>query len=259
MEEGTPPLLAELSALKPRALKKRAAELGVDEEAIDEADDADDVKGTLIALILDKEKKNAEAARAQALRDELETMKPRALKKRARELAVDEEKIDEADDADDVKGTLVALIIAQVAANAASGNVAAAETASAAAAAAAAEAAAALAQELDALKPRALKKRATEDGVDEQKIDEADDADDVKATLIALIMEKAGFGSASTVSDTDDGALIKVPYGTVAHHGQSASRKQLDDLHELFGQKHVILSYQWDVSLGPLHNLTRWR
>jgi hypothetical protein len=51
MEEGTPPpsaeLSAELSALKPRALKKRAAELGVEEEKIDEADDADDVKGTL--------------------------------------------------------------------------------------------------------------------------------------------------------------------------------------------------------------------
>ena len=46
-EEGTPPpmaeLRAELSALKPRALKKRAAEVGVDEEKIDEADDADDV------------------------------------------------------------------------------------------------------------------------------------------------------------------------------------------------------------------------
>ena len=60
-EEGVPPrppmaeLRAELSALKPRALKKRAAEVGVDEEKIDEADDADDVKGTLIALIVEKE------------------------------------------------------------------------------------------------------------------------------------------------------------------------------------------------------------
>ena len=40
---------------------------------------------------------SADESSAQALRDELETMTPRALKKRAREFRVDEEKIDEAD------------------------------------------------------------------------------------------------------------------------------------------------------------------
>ena len=34
------------------------------------------------------------------------------------------------------------------------------------------------------MKPSALKKRAKEVGVEESKLDEADDADDVKATLL---------------------------------------------------------------------------
>jgi hypothetical protein len=44
MEEGTPPpsaeLRAELATLKPRALQKRAEAIGVDEDALDEAEDA---------------------------------------------------------------------------------------------------------------------------------------------------------------------------------------------------------------------------
>ena len=122
---------------KPRALKKRAAEAGVDEEKIDEADDADDVAATLVALIMEKEQENSPPSE---LRDELETLKPRALKARAREIGVDEEKLDEADDADDVKGTLIALIIEKTA-----------EVCESHAAAAAA-----LAKELEPMKPRAL-------------------------------------------------------------------------------------------------------
>eukprot|EP01043_Picozoa_sp_COSAG02_P137494 COSAG02_NODE_75943_length_140_cov_19.195122_1_plen_42_part_01 len=40
-EEGTPPLIAELEQLKPRALKKRASEAGVDEDKIDGTEDED--------------------------------------------------------------------------------------------------------------------------------------------------------------------------------------------------------------------------
>ena len=46
--------------------------------------------------------------------DELKGMKVRALKKRAREVDVEEEKIDEADDANDVKATLISLIMGNV-------------------------------------------------------------------------------------------------------------------------------------------------
>ena len=41
------------------------------------------------------------------------------------------------------------------------------------------------------MKPSALKKRAKEAGVDEEKLEGADDAEDVKGTLVDLIMEKA--------------------------------------------------------------------
>eukprot|EP01043_Picozoa_sp_COSAG02_P068674 COSAG02_NODE_11488_length_1714_cov_120.055108_2_plen_93_part_01 len=90
-EEGTPPLIAELEQLKPRALKKRASEAGVDEDKIDGTEDADDVKAALIALIVEQEQKSlaseesSNAARIQALVAELEQLKPRALKKRASE------------------------------------------------------------------------------------------------------------------------------------------------------------------------------
>ena len=55
-EEGTPPAEAELRAMKVSALKKRAKEAGVDEAELEEADDADDVKGTLITLIVERER-----------------------------------------------------------------------------------------------------------------------------------------------------------------------------------------------------------
>eukprot|EP01043_Picozoa_sp_COSAG02_P072182 COSAG02_NODE_13496_length_1386_cov_18.313908_1_plen_69_part_10 len=57
-EEGTPPLVAELEQLKPRALKKRASEAGVDEDKIDGTEDEDDVKAALIALIVEQEQKS---------------------------------------------------------------------------------------------------------------------------------------------------------------------------------------------------------
>ena len=70
-EEGVPDApsvrRAELTGLKPRALKKRAAELGVTPEQIDEADDADDVAGTLIDLILAKEDAADHSAAEQQL------------------------------------------------------------------------------------------------------------------------------------------------------------------------------------------------
>ena len=45
-------LRQQLVALRPKELHMRAAGLGVDEAAIDDAHDADDVKAALIALIL---------------------------------------------------------------------------------------------------------------------------------------------------------------------------------------------------------------
>ena len=65
-EEGTPPpeaeLRAELAAMKVKALKKRAKEAGVDEEKLEDADDEEDVKGTIIDLIVAEEQGGPPAA-----------------------------------------------------------------------------------------------------------------------------------------------------------------------------------------------------
>ena len=86
-EVGTPPAEAELRSMKVSALKKLAKEAGVGEAELEEADDADDVKSTLIALIVARERVPEPA---EQLRAELAGMKPSALKKRAKEGGVEE-------------------------------------------------------------------------------------------------------------------------------------------------------------------------
>jgi hypothetical protein len=107
----------ELSAMKLRALKTRAREEGVSDEALEDADDADDIaliKSTVIQLILDAVGARAagkDDAVRQALVSELAPLKLKALKKRARSAGVDDELIEDADDADDIKAAVIELII----------------------------------------------------------------------------------------------------------------------------------------------------
>ena len=109
--------------MKVKDLKKKAKELGIDQEAIEDADDADNVREAVINLILKKEeeirekelaeKVAAEESKAEdhsELLSELKEMKPKALKKKARELKINEDLIDDADDAEDLKEALIALI-----------------------------------------------------------------------------------------------------------------------------------------------------
>jgi hypothetical protein len=224
MEEGTPPpsaeLRAELAALKPRALQKRAEAIGVDEDALDEAEDA----AATIELILARTgtlAAEAAAANLAAVRDELKTLKPRALQKRAEDAGVDEDSLDDAEDAD----AIIALILARLAT----------PEPDAAAEAAAEEAArlARLEEELCSLKPRALGKRAEEMGIDEDQLDAAED----DAAIIALILAR------------EASALPAVSRGA---HGGSAPTDAADDaIHDIFAEwakqgKHIMFSYQWD-------------
>jgi DNA-binding transcriptional regulator YdaS (Cro superfamily) len=177
----------ELESMKPRALKRRALHTGVDPEKLDEADDAGDVKAAVIELIMEVEQQKQPdpvEARLTSLREELEALKPRALKKRALEVGVDRESLDEADDADDVKQTLIGMVLGRERERA---EAAAAADAQAVAVARQVEV---LRAELAPLKPSALKKRAAVSGVDPESVEEADDADDVKARLIELIVEQ---------------------------------------------------------------------
>jgi hypothetical protein len=103
--------------MKLRALKTRAREEGVSDEALEDADDADDIaliKSTVMQLILDAVGARAagkDDAVRQTLVSELAPLKLKALKKRARSAGVDDELIEDADDADDIKAAVIELII----------------------------------------------------------------------------------------------------------------------------------------------------
>jgi hypothetical protein len=117
-----------LATLSARALLLRAEEMGIDEAAIDAADEAEDRKGALLELIerwaaVEKEATSSTAAvtmpAAEAddglaqLRAELASLSATRLLKRAEEVGdIDEAQIDAADDADDRKQALTALLIA---------------------------------------------------------------------------------------------------------------------------------------------------
>jgi hypothetical protein len=81
---------------------------------IDDADDAENQKEALIGLILEQEPSQPAADASVALRKELEAIsRVSALKKRAREAGVEEQKIDDADDAENQKEALIGLILEQ--------------------------------------------------------------------------------------------------------------------------------------------------
>jgi hypothetical protein len=215
---GASALRDELEALKPSGRKKRAVAAGASEEELEEALDADDPIGALVALVLEKEG-GAAAEEEAALRAELEQLKPSARKKRAMTAGATTEQIDEALDTDDPIGALASLIVA-------CGTAALEDNGEAT-----------LRAELEAMKKAsARKKRAVAAGATEEEIDEASDADDPLAALVSLILERE-----------------KMP-PLRAHHTTGLSRSlsssslrsstgvSTRDLGSMLGQKHVMLS-----------------
>jgi hypothetical protein len=120
-------LRGELGSMKLSALKQRAKEVGVNEDRLAEADDAEDVKSTVIELIVEKLEQECQVLggansadgshdaeppeKLRVLRGELGSMKLSALKQRANEVGVNEDRLAEADDAEDVKSTVIELIV----------------------------------------------------------------------------------------------------------------------------------------------------
>ena len=105
-------LRAELGAMRVKALKVRANQAGVIEASLEEADDADDIKQAVIDLVVAAESSGGgDSDRMAELRRQLVELKLGALRKRARELGVNDADLDDADDADDA-GAIKAAIIA---------------------------------------------------------------------------------------------------------------------------------------------------
>ena len=89
--------------------------------------------------------------------------------------------------------------------------------------------------ELAAMKVSALKKRAKEAGVDEEKLEDADDADDVKGTIIDLIVAKEQGGPPAA-------AVVRPHFSATDSGGSKAAHFK-----SLFGDKHCMFSYNWAV------------
>ena len=94
--------------------------------------------------------------------------------------------------------------------------------------------------ELLAMKVSALKKRAKEAEVDEEKLEHADDADDVKGAIVALILEKMRAEQADREAPP---ASVKPHFSADAGRSSKAGSR----FASRFGGKHCMLSYNWGV------------
>ena len=163
-------LRSELGSLGLGTLSKKAKEAGATEEALLQAQDAPSPKKALIELIMGCTATTAQTPDpTAALRQELSSLKLGSLSKRAKDSGVPEEEVLDAFDEDEPQEALIALILDASTRTAAPGV----EAAQAAAAS--------LREELTPLKLRAVKQRAKDVGVGADELDEADDAEDIKA------------------------------------------------------------------------------
>ena len=112
---GDDVLRAELSSMKPSALRRRAAADGVSEDAIEEAADGGDETSALVQLILSCQTAGGQTTLPTDLRRELSALKMSALRKRAVAQGVDEAEMEAAADGGDEKGILIAALLAQLA------------------------------------------------------------------------------------------------------------------------------------------------
>ena len=112
-------LAAELAAMKRSSLRKRARADGADEDALEAADDSDDPKRALVALVLElRAAVDAEVsggadkeAELVELTARLEGLKPSARRKAALDAGATEAEITEADDCDDPRAAMIRLVV----------------------------------------------------------------------------------------------------------------------------------------------------
>ena len=120
--ENAAGLRAELDALKPLAVRKRAIDLEIDAAKIETAEDSGEPLAALIELIVEATARGRpgragvgtgpRAAERAALKQELEGLKLLALQRRAAAGGVEEEKMEEAMESGDPRAGLVAALLA---------------------------------------------------------------------------------------------------------------------------------------------------
>ena len=183
-------LRQELTGLKLKKLKSRARELGVSEEALNDADDEDDVKAAVIGLCVETATADEGGGEeVAALRAELAQLVPKALKNRAREAGVSADALEDADDADDVKQAVTDLIVV-ASQEAGRGRTSPPDANHRIVYEAEDPATAALREELGGLRLMALQKRALSEGAADKDIEDAMDSDNAKAALVELLLQQ---------------------------------------------------------------------
>eukprot|EP01051_Picozoa_sp_SAG22_P004563 SAG22_NODE_247_length_13918_cov_7.885375_7_plen_1317_part_00 len=257
-------LLAELSMLSLRDLRKRAVAAGVDGDDLEDARDGDDPKGEISALIAQKEIVDGGASVAEsvaekrkALLAELALLSLRELRKRAIAAGVDADDLEDARDGDDPKAEVSGLIIER-------------EVDAAVMGLSADQRKDALLAELSMLSLRDLRKRAVAAGVDGDDLEDARDGDDPKGEISALIAQKELELSAKTkappplVRHRSHHGVIPAPVqptslqsksllensaptdaGVVTSSASASSAAAAATLD--MRSKHVMISYQWDA------------
>eukprot|EP01052_Picozoa_sp_SAG31_P006591 SAG31_NODE_304_length_18019_cov_10.386440_6_plen_139_part_00 len=112
-------LRTELEGLRLKALRKRARDAGIGGEALEDAFDSDDPKGTLVDLLIDTVATskpvvfNVVARDDASLVKELEQLRLTEIRKRARDAGVDGDELEHAMDNDDPKLATIQLLLAQ--------------------------------------------------------------------------------------------------------------------------------------------------
>ena len=184
---------AELLSLRPRPLQKRAEEAGVDEAELDSAADSSAIVALILAKVSGKDAAVKARAEAEAeeqlaqLKEELQSLKPRQLNKRAEEAGVDEVLLDAAEDTAAIIDLIVTLKLVQpggpFAQTKSRGGITHRPTPTA------------TTEQLRLLPPSQLRKRAVEEGIDSTAIEAAEDAARPKEAMVALILAAAKSGN----------------------------------------------------------------
>ena len=117
----TAELRQNLGSLRLKALRQKARAEGIDEGILEESIDAQDPKEAVITLLVQKQSESLQQAKAQeseakALRHELEGLGLKELRRRAREVGVAEEILEDAIDANEPKVVMVAVLLENAAA-----------------------------------------------------------------------------------------------------------------------------------------------
>ena len=222
--------------MRPSALRKRAISESVDLDALEEAEDSDDPKAAIVALLVevllvvqssDSAQADAQAVEKEQLVAKLTAMKMSALQKRAAAAGIDEKVLDDASDSDHPKAAVVDLLVAVLLPIASEPDLQE------------------LRKQLQGLRLRELKTRAAAEGVSSETVDDADDSDDPKHFLIeAVLLEarKSPPNAAAAVEKLrDELSALKLSVLKRRARAEGVSSETVDDADDSDDPKHFLI------------------